>query len=186
MVRNRVVTLDQEIGPDDLISIRNYINRNFSGWIMSAIHTELQRRLAEERAAYDETLKKLIVLYDKGMLDLDPTPEVHMEGASNLVGIEFHLTREKMRDLFRALEEKQRILHLLERFLEHASDEVAVHVGLGDEHPSMGELSLIGLNVALPGGISARIAVIGPMRMNYSKVISAVLQVGQAFRSLPV
>ena len=185
MVRNRVVTLDEPLTQEDLTSIRNYINRNFSGWVLSAIHAELLRRLAEERAAYDETLKKLILLYDKGLLDLGVTAEIHMEGASNLVGVEFHLTHEKMRALFQALEEKKRILQLLEQFLEHPSDAVAVHVGLGAAHPSMDELSLIGLNVSLPGGMTARIAVLGPMRMNYGKVISAVLQVGQAFRSLP-
>jgi heat-inducible transcriptional repressor len=46
----------------------------------------------------------------------------------------------------------------------------------------MGELSLIGISMALPGGLSAKIAVIGPMRMNYARVMSAVLQVGNAFQ----
>jgi len=186
MVRHRVVHLDANISSEELASIRNYLNRNFSGWTIPAIQNELRRRMAAERAAYDETFKKLILLYDKGLLDLGFTPEVHMGGASNLVGIELHLTREKMRELFRALEEKQRILQLLERFLEGSPEEVTVQVGLAEAHPSMAELALIGLNLPLPGGLSARIAVLGLMRMNYGRVISAVLQVGQAFRSLPV
>jgi transcriptional regulator of heat shock response len=45
------------------------------------------------------------------------------------------------------------------------------------------QLSLIGLPVMLPGGVSAVIAVLGPMRMNYGRVISAVQHVGQAFGS---
>jgi heat-inducible transcriptional repressor len=186
MVRNRVVPVDHPMTQDELGSIRNYINRNFNGWNFSAIQGEIHRRLVEERAAFDETFRRLIVLYDKGLLDFGLTPEFHLEGASNLVGIELHLTREKMRELFRALEEKKRILHLLETFLDQPTGEVAVHVGLADIHPSMGELSLIGLSVTAPGGYSGRIAVLGPMRMNYGKVISTVLQVGRAFRSLPV
>ena len=54
-----------------------------------------------------------------------------MEGASNLVGLDLHLTKEKMRELFRALEEKKRVLELLDRFLEHPAGEIGVHVGLG-------------------------------------------------------
>jgi len=46
----------------------------------------------------------------------------------------------------------------------------------------MGELSLIGLPVVLPGGISAVIAVLGPIRMNYGRVMSAVQNVGRAFQ----
>jgi len=109
-----------------------------------------------------------------------------MEGASNLVGLDLRLTREKLRELFHTLEEKKRMLQLLDRFLEQSGGELAVQVGLADAHPSMGELSLIGVSIPLEGGFSARIAVIGPMRMNYGKAISAVYHMGQAFRSLPV
>jgi heat-inducible transcriptional repressor len=50
----------------------------------------------------------------------------------------------------------------------------------------MRELSLIGISIPLASGGFAKIAVLGPMRMNYGKAISAVYHVGQAFRSLPM
>jgi len=184
-VRNRVVSLGEPVSQDELASIRNYLNRNFSGWTLSAIHTELKHRIEQQSAAYDELLKKLTLLYSKGLLDIDVAPEVHLEGASNLVGLDLHLTREKLRELFHTLEEKKRILHLLDRFLEQPGGELAVHVGLADVHPSMRELSLIGISIPLAGGVSAKIAVLGSMRMNYGKAMSAVYHVGQAFRGLP-
>jgi heat-inducible transcriptional repressor len=185
MVHNRVVSLSEPVSQDELGSIRNYLNRHFSGWTLSAIHTELKHRIEQQSAAYDELLKKLTLLYSKGLLDIDVAPEVHLEGASNLVGLDLHLTREKLRELFHTLEEKKRILLLLDRFLEQPAGELAVHVGLGDVHPSMRELSLIGISIPLAGGVSAKIAVLGSMRMNYGKAMSAVYHVGQAFRGLP-
>jgi heat-inducible transcriptional repressor len=92
------------------------------------------------------------------------------------------VTKGKMRELFRTLEEKKRVLELLDRFLENQAGEIGVHVGLSEMHPSMGELSLIGLPVMLDSGISAVIAVLGPMRMNYVRVMSAVQHVGHAFK----
>jgi heat-inducible transcriptional repressor len=181
-VRNRVVALDQALTSDELVSIRNYINRNFSGWTLENVRRELAQRLEQASAAYDNILQKLTLLYSRGLLEVDADPEVHMEGASNLVGIDLHLTKEKMRELMRALEEKKRVLTLLDRFLEQPSGEVGVHVGLGESHPSMRELSLIGLPMVLPNGISAVVAVLGPMRMNYSRVISAVQHVGRVFQ----
>jgi heat-inducible transcriptional repressor len=181
MVRDRIVFLENDIGAGELTSIRNYLNENFSGWILSDARQELRRRLEQERAAYDEVLKRLAVLYSKGLLEPAWAPAIHMEGASNLVGLDLHLTREKLRELFRALEQKERMLQLLDRFLEQHSGELGVQVGLGDLDPAMRPLSLIGLNVNLPGGVSARIAVLGPMRMNYQRVIAAVLEVGGAF-----
>jgi heat-inducible transcriptional repressor len=180
-VRNRVVTLDEPVSSDDLDSIRNYINRNFGGWMLEDVRRDLGQRLEQASATYDAILRKLTVLYSKGLLELDASPEVHMEGASNLFAVDLHLTKEKMRELFRALEEKKRILELLDRFMEQPSGEIAVHVGLGEMHPSMRQLSLIGVPVILPTGVSAVIAVLGPMRMNYGRVISAVQHVGEAF-----
>lgn len=185
MVRNQVVVLDEPVTQDDLYSIRNYVNLNFGGWALTDVRRELRRRLDEQSAAYDAILRRLTLLYEKGLLDVGLAPEIHMEGASNLIGLDLHLTREKLRELFRALEEKKRILLLLDQFIERPSGEVAVRVGLGDAHPSMRELSLIGLTVLMPGGLFAKVAVLGPMRMNYQKVISAVMHVGEAIQRIP-
>jgi len=184
MVRNRVISLDEPIAQEELYSIRNYINQNFSTWTLADIHRELQARLEAESAAYDRILRKLTVLCAKGLLDVGLTPEVHLGGTSNLVGLDLHLTREKMRELFRSLEEKKHILYILDRFLEQPAGEVAVQVGLGETDRSMKELALIGVTVALPGGLSAKFAVLGPIRMNYEKVISAVLHMGHAFQEI--
>lgn len=182
MVRDKLVFLQEDVSQDELNSIRNYLNANFSGWTLSEARQELRCRLEQESAAYDAILKRLNVLYGMGLLEVDWAPEIYMEGASNLVGLDLHLTREKMRELFRELEEKKRMLQLLDRFLEQPSGEIGVQVGLGEAHPTMRGLSLIGLRVVLPGGLSAKIAVLGPIRMDYERVMSAVLQVGNAFQ----
>jgi heat-inducible transcriptional repressor len=182
MVRNKVVEMAEQVSQEDLVSIRNYINYNFGGWVLPNIHRELKRRLELESAAYDAILKRVRLFYAEGLLDLGTMPEIHFDGAVNLIGLDLHLTREHMRELFRALEEKKRILQLLEQFLEQRDGELAIQVGLSDVHPSMTELSLIGVRFELPNGLRAHVAVLGPMRMNYSRAISAVLHVGQAFR----
>ena len=139
--------------------------------------------LQHAASAYDEVLRKLTLLHSKGFLEIGLEPEVFTDGASNLVILDLHLTKQKMRDLFRTLEEKKRILELLDRFLEQPPGELSVQVGLSEIHPSMRELSLIGLPVTLPNGMSAVVAVLGPMRMNYGRVMATVQQVGQAFQS---
>jgi heat-inducible transcriptional repressor len=184
MVRNRVVTIDRELTTEELIRLRNYVNINFSGWTLERARAELLSRIEEERAAYDAVLQQLTMLYRKGLLMADRDPQVEMDGASYLVGLDLHLTRERMRDLFRALEEKKRVVAILDRFLESSQGQIGIHVGLEDAHPAMRELSLIGVTLNLPSGVRARVAVLGPMRMHYERVISAVQQIGQAFESV--
>ena len=40
-VSNRVVTLEESLTSDELASIRNYINRNFTGWSLENVRREL-------------------------------------------------------------------------------------------------------------------------------------------------
>jgi len=186
MVRNRVVALDEALTQDDLASIRNYVNREFSGWTIDAIRAELELRLEQERAAYDALLRRLTLFYRRGLFDIEAAAELHLEGAFTLLAADLDLTREKMLHLLRALEEKERILKLLDSVLDQPPGEVALQVGLGEADPLMKDLSLVGLWVKLPGGLAAKIAVLGPMRMNYPRVMSAVQSVGQAFSGTAV
>jgi heat-inducible transcriptional repressor len=183
MVRNRVVTLEEPASPDELASIRNYVNRNFAGWQLGAARRELLRRLLEEREMYDAALRKLQTLYRKGLLEGDSSPEVHMEGASNLLGLDLHLTRETLRDLLGALEQKRRLMELLDRFLEQPPGKLAVRVGLEEAHPAMKHLVLIGMTIQLASGLPAKVAVLGPMRMNYERVMSAVFETSKALEN---
>jgi heat-inducible transcriptional repressor len=184
MLRQKVVILDEHVSSEELQNIRNYVNHHFAGWRLDDARRELLRRMAEERALYDEVLRKATLLYQKGMLEVDTHPEVHMEGASNLLGLDLHLTREKIRDLLRALEEKKRLIELLDRFLEQRPGELEIHIGLGELHPAMKELALIGITLSGPSGLATKIAVLGPMRMHYERVMAAVLNIGRAFHQV--
>jgi heat-inducible transcriptional repressor len=185
LVHNQVAFLHEPVSQDDLASIRNYVNSNFAGWTLTAIRSELDLLLRQDRALYDGILRRLHVLYSQGFLSFGFTPRIYLEGASNLVGLDFHLTNEKLRDLFRALEEKQRLIALLDQFLDAGDGEVQVQIGLEHAHPAMRELSLIGVTLHLPGGGATRMAVLGPLRMNYPRVMATVAQVGRALQSLP-
>ncbi len=183
MVRNRVLALEEPVTAEELISVRNYVNRNFSGWQLGAARRELMRRMEEERALYDAVERKLRMLYQNGLLAVDTAPEIHMEGASNLLGLDLHLTREKMRDLLRTLEEKKRLIELLDRFLEQPPGELEVHVGLEQAHPAMRDLTLIGMTVRMASGLPAKVAVLGPVRMQYERVMAAVFETSRALQS---
>ena len=72
MVRNRVVMLEEPTSPDELTSICNYVNRNFSGWQLGTARRELLRRIESERELYHAAMHNLQMLSQKGLLDLSP------------------------------------------------------------------------------------------------------------------
>ena len=183
LVRDQVVTLDQSLSTTDLTSIRNFFEEHYTGWTLSAIRADLQRRMAEEKTVYRQLLTRLAALYDLCLASANLEPELYLDGAANLIGFELGMTRAHLREMFRALEEKQRVAQLLEKFLEPPGD-VLFQIGLGSEDKNLEPLSLIGVSVRLPGGLTSRFAVLGPQRMDYEKAFSAVRHVSRAFQTL--
>ena len=146
MVRNRVVTLDRRFARDDLMQLRNYVNANFAGWTLERARAELLRRIEEERAMYDAVLQQLTLLCQKGLLVADQDPQVAMDGASYLVGLDLHLTAGAHAGIVPgARREKKGVgaARTVPRLV--GKGQIGMHVGLEDAHPAMSELSLIGV-----------------------------------------
>ena len=105
-VRSRVVRVDEETQQDELDRIANCLNRNFTGWRLEAARNEITRLLQEERARYDELLRRLASLWRQGILESEVSAGVYLEGASHLMGRPELDNPQLLRDLLRALEEK--------------------------------------------------------------------------------
>lgn len=179
-VRNQVVSVYQDLRPEELQEMRNYINQEFAGWTLADARRALTERLQDERNQYHSLLKRIEIFYAQGLFEGSEGPRVFLDGAAYLVGLDLHLTREKMRELFQALEQKQQVLQMLDQFLQGSDQTPAIQIGLGEAHPALSEFSLVGVHVPLGSGMTARVAVLGPLRLNYPRTIAAVMEVGQA------
>lgn len=184
-VHNQLVRLDIDLSPVDLTQIRNYLNEEFRGWSISDARRELERRLEDERSEYRNLLASIEHFYSRGLLEFGLGPLVFLDGAAYLLGLDLQITRERLRELFQALEQKKKILDLLDQFLKTTDSRPAVKVGLAEAHPALEDFSLVGMQVTLAPGMSARIAVLGPLRLNYPRTMAAVLEVGQALSPAP-
>src|SRR5205085_1394095 len=84
-VDNKVIETEEEIPRQELVRISNYLTENFGGLTLRETRDRLLRLMAEERAQVDRLLALTIDLARVG-LDLDPGPEVLVDGASALLG----------------------------------------------------------------------------------------------------
>ena len=185
VVRDRVLRLD--IPQSDLDLAARYINENFRGWTMGDMRAELARRLEQERSEYDRLMKSIQQLYQQGALaSNDDTQAVFVEGAANLVGT--HVTgeegRQRLQDMLRTLEEKEKVVKLLGAYLDTRQEAVRVVIGLDEALPSMQNFVLIGAPARVGGEVMGSLAVIGPTRLDYQHTMSAVSYIARLFDKL--
>jgi heat-inducible transcriptional repressor len=178
LVRDRVLRLD--LPQSDLDAAARFINENFRGWTMDALRIELARRLEQERSEYDGLMASVEQLYRQGALAAEDSAQlVYVEGAANLVAGE--QDRQRLQEMLKTLEEKQKIVELLGAYLDAKQEAVRVVIGLDQTLPSMRNFVLIGAPARVGGEVMGSLAVIGPTRIDYQHAITAVSYIARMF-----
>lgn len=175
-IENRLITLDSSLDPRRLERVHNYLNQLLSGMTLDEVRERVIREISDEKNRYDgEVAEALRLGHSVFVLPPERPAEVLVTGQANLleVGAAPDPDREsRMRELLRTLEDKETLLRLLDRTRTSAG----MQVFLGAE-TALAALSGSSV-VATPYGPEdtpiGALAVIGPMRMNYGKVMSVV------------
>ena len=172
-VQDRVLALDRQMTSAELETAGRYLNENFHGWPIERIRAEVARRMEAEREAYRALLTSVEELCRKGALaGGGAEPVIFVEGMANLINVE--QDRERLRQMLLALEAKQRLVELLNAYVDGQQQEVRVVVGLDEASPAMQDLVLIGAPARLGDAKLGTVAVIAPTRIQYQEMIQAV------------
>ncbi|HXZ81029.1 MAG TPA: heat-inducible transcriptional repressor HrcA [Terriglobales bacterium] len=183
VVRDRVLRLKSELTQGDLELAGAYLNENFRGWTLEALRAEVERRLEQARSEYDRLMNSIEALYREGALTAESAGhDVYLEGAANLLGSGSN--QERLRELLRSLEAKQKVAELLGAYLDSQQQSVRVVFGLEDLQPHLKDFVLIGAPAKIEGETVGSLAVIGPLRIDYQDAIAAVSYVSKLLEKI--
>ncbi len=172
-VQNKLLALDGPVSPEELQRAANYLNELLGG---SATIEEVRSRIFQEldaqRLQYDELAARALKL---GALatDVSSAERVVIEGTGSfLESREFADDVRRMRALFRALDEKHKLLSLLDRV--QRAREMQIFIGAESEFSSQGDVTLIATPYGTKEQVLGTVGVIGPTRLDYQRVIPLV------------
>lgn len=182
-VTQKAVDAGEDLTPDDLAQAANYLNTEFAGLPLADVRQAVLERLRQERTLYDQLMTRALRLA-RFTLEEIPSPHAfHVEGAASLLDAP---TQEgaplaTLRALVDMMEEKQRLLHLLNEYIEGPG----LTIVIGAEHaaPDLRLFSLVA-STAVDGDAVRTVGVIGPTRMHYSRTIALVDSTTQAVSRL--
>ncbi|MGH9482565.1 MAG: HrcA family transcriptional regulator, partial [Terriglobales bacterium] len=189
-VRERVCRVPERYSQDELDAAARYFNQYFAGATLARIRRELMHRIEEERAAYDQLLKRVVVLTHCGVLSMQDAGEVYVQGAPHLAGA---IEGEQLGLMLARLSQKEQWLELLMRVSEKEEGMPAnlvewdsgaagagprhwVRVRVGLDREQMPGFSLITTNH--PQGA---LGILGTTRMEYQRALGAVALVRELF-----
>ena len=179
-VSHKVVEPTERYDATELQTAANYLNGEFKGRSLVAVRQAVLERLREERSLYDELMARTLRLASTTFADMASQPAVFIQGTSLLLedlgGENADVTIETLRTLLRMIEEKTRLVQLLDDYI--SADGLTIVIGSEHHSPDLQRFTLIAATYSDGHGTGA-VGVIGPTRMRYSRAINAVESVSK-------
>jgi len=180
LVRDRVLALDKDLTSRELEAAANFLNESFRGWSVERVRAELARLVEREQTEYQRMLNSAQQLWVKAVPEMGtPLQRVYVDGVANLVGSQEDSDR--LREVLMALEAKQRLVDLLNAYIDARQESVRVVFGLEEHAPEMAGLVLIAAPARMGGESRGTVGVIGPKRIHYENTMNAVSYIAQVF-----
>jgi len=176
-VIQKVIDVGERLEADDLRQASNYLNSEFSGLPLHRAREAVFERISEERLLFDALRARAMRLATTTFSDLPDGRTIYVEGASSLLDDASGLTLATLQTLLQMIEEKQKLLQILDEYI----DGQGLSVFIGAEHldPSLRPFSLI-VSTYDDGAGTGVVGVIGPTRMRYPRAIAVVDGAAQA------
>ena len=171
-VQNRIIQTSRDYTEVELRQAANYINKTYAGCDLDNICEGLLSTMDADRAQMDVLMQATMDIAGKALRQDRKDSDYVVSGESNLLEGGQMDSIEKVRDLFDAFNRKRDILHLLERSMK--ADGVQIFVGRESGYQPFEEYSLVSAPYKVDNGPVGVLAVVGPTRMDYEKVIPTV------------
>jgi heat-inducible transcriptional repressor len=169
-VQNRLLQTEEEIHPEDLVRMANYLNQLLQGLTIGQVREQLLREMQTEKVRYDSLMTRALSLSEQTISG--DAPELFIEGQANILEQPEFADAGKMREIFRAFERKSLLLDLLDRSIE--AEGVQIFIGSESHLLKMEGMSLITSTYMTGKDTVGVLGVIGPTRMGYGRVIPIV------------
>jgi heat-inducible transcriptional repressor len=175
-VMQKVIETNEPLLADDLRQAANYLNAEFSGLPLHRAREAVLDRIREERLLYDALMARAMRLASSTFTDLPDDRAIYVEGAASLLDAA-QLTVGTLQALVQMIEEKQRLVNLLNEYIDGPG--LTVVIGVEHADPNLRPFSLI-VSTYDDGTGTGTVGVIGPTRMRYSRAIAVVDGAAQA------
>ncbi len=188
LVRDRMLTMEADVPARELEAAANFLNEHFRGWSIERVRAEIGRLVERERSEVQRLLTSVEQLWAGAVPDGGAGVQtVYVEGVANLLGARGVGSAEdvaRLREVLSALEAKQRLVELLDAYIDAKQESVRVIFDLEEHAPEMAGLVLIAAPARMAGDGHGTVGVIGPKRIHYENTMNAVSYIAQVFERM--
>ena len=171
IIQNKLLRLKEEISEEFVEKLNKVLNDNLAGLTLSEINLKNVMKVHGAVGGNIEILTSVLELVHDAVSEID-TKQIFVEGLSSIFAFPEYNNIDKVKKIFSAMENKENLTQLISEM--PANGEMKIMIG--DEIPveELKNNSVILTPYKVSENLWGVIGVVGPARMDYSKVISAL------------
>ena len=174
-VQNKILSTHRQYSEPELIEATNYFNALYRHRTLRGVRAELLTHMRHDRRNMQREMRTALSIA-QGLFSDDAADDgeenVLVSGENNLLSIPDFGELEKLKQLFDTFKTKQVLFDLLQKSM--FADGVNIFIGEESGYRMFRDCSVIAAPYKIDNQNVGVLGVIGPTRMNYDEVISAV------------
>lgn len=171
LVKNQLIDLNEEINDEELLKLNLLLNTQLNGLSIGEINLNIIQKMKEQAGIHSGVVSSVL---DAVADVIRPNDEasVFTSGANNIFKYPELSDSSSASALISAFENKEELAEILRETAE-GDGETGIQVYIGQESPieNMHDVSVITTSYDLGGGMTGRIGIVGPRRMDYKNVV---------------
>jgi heat-inducible transcriptional repressor len=170
LVKTIMLELETVLKDSEVTKAARYLNSRLVGLSFHTIRSTIENRLRPLSGEEAKIIRFFIDDTDR-FFQMDDPSESFMEGTMNVLSQPEFSTADRMRSIIEFVENKDVVIHLIEK----RKEQEGISITIGEENPDRiaKTLSVVTSDYRV-GTVQGTMGVIGPTRMDYSKLISLV------------
>ncbi len=178
-VQNFVIDVDRPYSDIELNQATNFVNQTFAGQDLSAIRHRLLHLMECEKESLSQMMEatiqvsnKALQVSSKALEERKREDNLVIKGESHLLAASSGTDLGQLKSLFEAFSQKKVIIDMLDRCTQ--SNGLQIFIGKESGNKMFDDLTLITAPYAVGKDVIGVLAVVGPTRIPYQKVIPTV------------
>ena len=175
VVKNKMLHMEHRLDNETVLKLNILLNTSLNGRTMEQINLGTIAKLKEQAGIHSEVVNSVLDAVAEAIRMDDEDLEIYTSGATNIFKYPELSDNERARELISAFEEKKQLVNLVAETM-NSEENTGIQVYIGNESPmqNMKDCSVVTAAYELGDGMKGTIGIIGPKRMDYDRVVSAL------------
>ena len=168
VIRESIIKFDEDITQEQVEDLTSLFRTKLVGKPLETMSSSLEEFIMDEMRSGINIIKKVIEEINKIILE---SQQVYLDGANKVVDMPEFKKVDVAKDFLNVLDAKELVADVLNTGV---ADNINIYIGDESEKDELKNFSIVTFNHLLEGKDIGAIGIIGPTRMDYSKVISVM------------